>query len=308
MLSSRSKSTRAGCGQSQYSKPYVLFSATDAASAAIDFSKSNVDDGVVDSPPSRGLRRSPIVSPSPLRGSLCRPRSDRSSSPTPRSSNTPHRQLYKQCADEAPLDAVVPVQVGCATAAVPVQVDSMNRTFPVLNYPCLEDNLWTVCVDDGREPHIASKVKHGTRGGQHRRPEGKVHLRRSFPSKVGGIVSPGFCRPCHSEGVLPCGRSSGAMEQPLAKSSTSGFPMRGLKLPCAVGNASDSQLCHNLPVHTTSSVGRQKRRDDECFLDWFSRRTSSESLGYNSSYQEDILCVFSKKMKAFAVVNEVHRK
>ena len=55
-------------------------------------------------------------------------------------------------------------------------------------------------MDDGREPHIASEVKHGTRGGQHRRPEGKVHLRRSVPSKVGGIVSLGFCRPCHSEG------------------------------------------------------------------------------------------------------------
>ena len=95
LLSGQSKSTWAGCGQSQYSKPYVLFSATDAASAAIDFSKSNVDDGVVDSPPNRGLRRSPIVLPSPLQGSLCRPRSDRSSSPTPRSSNTPHRQFYK---------------------------------------------------------------------------------------------------------------------------------------------------------------------------------------------------------------------
>ena len=283
LLSGRSKSTRVGCGQSQYSKPYVLFSATNAASAAIDFSKSNVDDGVVDSPPSRGLKRSPIVSPSPLRGSLCRPRSDRSSSPIPRSSNTPHRQLYRQCVDEAPLDAVVPVQVGCATAAIPVQVDSMNRTFRVRDYPHLEDNLRMVCVDDGREPHIASEVKHGTHGGQHRRPEGKVHLHRSFPSKVGGIVSPGFCRPCHSEGVLPCGRSSGAMEQPPAKSSASGFLLWQLELPCVVCNASDTQLCHNLPVRTTSSVGRQKRRDEECFLDWFSRRTSSESLGYNSS-------------------------
>ena len=81
LLSGRSKSMWADCGQSQYSKPYVLFFATDAASAAIDFSKSNVDDGVVDSPPSRGLRRSLIVSPPPLQGSLCRPRSDRSSSP-----------------------------------------------------------------------------------------------------------------------------------------------------------------------------------------------------------------------------------
>ena len=251
MLSGRSKSTRAGCGESQYSKPYVLFSATDAASAAIDFSKSNVDDGVVDSPPSRGLRRSLIVSPSPLQGSLCRPRSDRSSSPTPRSSNTPHRQLYKQCADEAPLDPAVPVQVGCATAAVPVQVDSMNCTFSVRDYPRLKDNLWTVCVDDGREPHIATGVKHSTRGGQHRRPEGKVHLRRSFPSKVGGIVSLGFSHPCHSEGVLPRGCSSGAMEQPPAKSSASQLPLRRLELPRAVRNASDSQPCLNLPVRTT---------------------------------------------------------
>ena len=184
----------------------------------------------------------------------------------------------------------------------------MDRTFPVLDYPRLEDNLWTVCVDDGRQPHIASELKHGTSGGQHRRPEGKVHLRRSFPSKVGGIVSPGFCRPCHSEGVLPRGRSSGAMEQPHAKLSASGLPLRRLELPCAIRNASDSQLCRNLLVRTTSSVGRQKKRDDECFLDWFSRRTSSESLGYNSSRQEDILRVFSKKMKATAVVNEGHRK
>ena len=223
---------------------------------AIDFSKSNVDDGVVDSPPSRGLRRSPIISPSPLRGSLCRPRSNRSSSPTPRSSNTPQLQLYKHCADEAPLDAAVLVQVGCATTAVPIQVDSMNRTIPVRDYPHLKDNLRTVCVDDGREPHIASEVKHGTCGGLHRWPEGKVHLRCSVPSKVCDIVLPGFCCPCHSEGVLPCGRSSGAMEQPHAKSSASGFPLRRFELPCAVRNASDSQPCHNLHVCTTSSVGR----------------------------------------------------
>ena len=71
---------------------------------------------------------------------------------------------------------------------------------------------------------------------------------------------------------------------------------------------SDFQLCQNLPVRTTSSAGQQNRRDDECFLDWFSRRTSSESLGYNSSRQEDILCAFSKKMKATVLLNEDHRK
>ena len=86
------------------------------------------------------------------------------------------------------MDVVVPVQVGCATVAIHVQVGSMDRTFFVLDYPRLEDNLWTVCVDDGRQPHIVSEMKHGTGRGQHRRCEGKIHLRRSFFSKVGGIV------------------------------------------------------------------------------------------------------------------------
>ena len=181
------------------------------------------------------------------------------------------------------MDAAVPVHVGCATAVVPFQVGSMNRTFPIFYYPCLKDNLWTVCIDDGRLPHIVSEMKHSTSGGQHRRLEGKVHLRRSFPSKVGGIVLLGFCRPCYSEGVLPRERSSGAMEQPPAKSSASGLPLWRLKLPYAVRNDSDFQLCHNLPVRSTSSVGWQKRRDDECFLDWISRWTSSELLEYNSS-------------------------
>ena len=52
LLSGWSKSKDGGFGLSQYSKPYVLFSVIDAASAAIDYSRRNLDDGVVDSPPS----------------------------------------------------------------------------------------------------------------------------------------------------------------------------------------------------------------------------------------------------------------
>ena len=150
LLYSRSKSTRVGCGQSEYSKPYVLFSAIDAASAAIDFSKSNVDDGIVDSPPSRGLRRSPIVSPSLLQGSLCRPRSDHSASPAPRSSNTPHRQLYKYCTDEALLHTPLHVQIRCVFAALPFQVGNINLRSSILDYPRVKDNRQIVSMDDGR--------------------------------------------------------------------------------------------------------------------------------------------------------------
>ena len=62
-----------------------------------------------------------------------------------------------------------------------------------------------------------------------------------------------------------------------------------------------------LSVALHQQVGR-KRRDDECFLDWFSWRTSSESLGYNSFLQKDILHAFSKKMNATKVLNEDQRK
>ena len=46
LLSGRSKSRNGDCALSEYSKPYVLFSATNATSAAIDFSRKSMDDGV----------------------------------------------------------------------------------------------------------------------------------------------------------------------------------------------------------------------------------------------------------------------
>jgi hypothetical protein len=45
-----------------------MYSATDAASMIVDFAKGNVEDGVVNSPLSRGAGRSPVCSPSPLQG------------------------------------------------------------------------------------------------------------------------------------------------------------------------------------------------------------------------------------------------
>jgi hypothetical protein len=56
------------CLPSQFSKPYLMYSATDAASAAVDFAKSNLEDGVVNSPPSRDAARLPVCLPSPLPG------------------------------------------------------------------------------------------------------------------------------------------------------------------------------------------------------------------------------------------------
>jgi hypothetical protein len=73
-----------------------MYSATDAASATIDFAKGNVEDGVVNSPPSRGAGRSPICSPSPLRGCDWTPIGHCSCSLTEQIVRTPQRQLYSK--------------------------------------------------------------------------------------------------------------------------------------------------------------------------------------------------------------------
>ena len=99
-----SGSLQGDCVPSQFSKPYLMYSATDAASAALDFSKENVGDGVVDSPPSRSVRRTPTCSPSPLRDCRPTPIRQRSRSPTHHNVCTPQRQLYSKASidkDEA---------------------------------------------------------------------------------------------------------------------------------------------------------------------------------------------------------------
>jgi hypothetical protein len=97
-LSMMSGSLGGSCMPSFCSRPYALGSAADAASAAIDFSKGNVEEGVVDSPPSWGPTRTPICSPSPMKRTGVTPSQLRSQSPTLRTPNTPHRKLY---ADDA---------------------------------------------------------------------------------------------------------------------------------------------------------------------------------------------------------------
>jgi hypothetical protein len=81
---------------SPYSKLYLMFSTTDTASAAIDFRKGNVDNGMVDSPPNQSQVATSIFSPSLLKLSRATPIWSRSCSLGPRTKVTPHRQLYKE--------------------------------------------------------------------------------------------------------------------------------------------------------------------------------------------------------------------
>ena len=94
------------CYPAPYSKPYVMCSAVDAASAAIDFTKGNVEDGVVDSPPSRGVGKTPLCSPSPLKRERTAEGDLRLGSSKPCNQGTAHRKLYA-LAEESVEDIIV---------------------------------------------------------------------------------------------------------------------------------------------------------------------------------------------------------
>ena len=66
-VSGSSRSTETSCIPLRNSRPYVMCSASDAVSAAIDFSKDDVDEGVVDSPPSQDPIRILLHCMSPLK-------------------------------------------------------------------------------------------------------------------------------------------------------------------------------------------------------------------------------------------------
>ena len=91
-----SGSIQGDCVPSQFSKPYLVYSAIDATCATIDFAKGNIEDGVVNSPPSRGAGRLPVCSPSPLRGCDWTLIRQRSCSLTENIVCIPQTQLYSK--------------------------------------------------------------------------------------------------------------------------------------------------------------------------------------------------------------------
>jgi hypothetical protein len=96
---------------SQFSKLYLMYSATDAASVAVDFAKGNMEDGIVNNPPIWDAARLPVCSPSPLRGYGSTPTQQCFYLPTKGTIRTPQRQLYCKAA-LCDMDIVNGVSVG----------------------------------------------------------------------------------------------------------------------------------------------------------------------------------------------------
>lgn len=130
-----SVSLSASVAASLASRHFDMFTATDAASATMDFTRDSVDDNVVDSPPSRGPVRTPICSPSPLKRLCTSPSRRRSMSPEALTSKTPQRQLYSTV---GPLDvslrdsiatlSTINVTGNSKRSQPPIQVNNHNTS------------------------------------------------------------------------------------------------------------------------------------------------------------------------------------
>ena len=205
LLSSQSVSKDGSLAPLQYSKPYVLFSATDAASAAIDFTKGNVEDGVVDSPPSRGPWRSPVVSASPLQGSPRAGGHDRSPSPDREPSRTFHRQLYKSGPIVVLLHPPLEAVVQHASMADHVHVHDIHPGCTSVEHLRLEDNIGSKYLDERHQLRPTLQTEEVVSGAQHPRLEGSMESLCLSPNGH-HFVSPGIPRPTQSHELPLYGR------------------------------------------------------------------------------------------------------
>lgn len=172
-----------------------MYTATDAASATMDFTREGVDDDVVDSPPSRGPVRTPLCSPSPLKRICTSPSRRRSMSPTLPSCKMPQRQLYSGL--ERP-DPPQPVSTSSPTVeyATGMTIPTQPRNKALSN--CVRRSTRSLgCVP---RPPIArgNPLPHPNSVGTHRPPSRRAAISiRPFPAHD-AIASPLLSRPSRS--------------------------------------------------------------------------------------------------------------
>ena len=134
-------------------------------------------------------------------------------------------------------------------------------------------------------PMIEAKVGDGRRN--HLRVEDNSKLQTSFCPELHLVLQPGLRRRTHDV-VLLC-QTSTMQKQVQTKSLGSGLPLRQSRSSCTACNGNSIGLIGHASVHTTSFTSSKKRMESESYLDWFCRRTNSDSLAYVFLWQEDIL-------------------
>ena len=267
LLSGQSKSCNGGCALSEYSKPYVLFSATDAASAAIDFSRKNVDDGVVDNPPSRGAWRSPILSASPLEGSHRIEGWHCSPSPGLPSSRTPRRQLYKRCMDDVSRNASMHSHVQCSSAPSCVCVHAIHPGYATVDHLRVEDNLFAASRTTVVSLRSISEMKGVGGEREHPRLEDTVQVRSSVAPELECALEAGIPCPGHLHELIRPQQGSTIRRELKTKSSNSFLPVKRSRSLCTVCNGGSHPLRDHVIRWTTPLVLQRKREENESFVD-----------------------------------------
>ena len=117
----------------------------------------------MDSPLSRGPPRSPIVTASHLQRSPFVLRWHRSPSPYQDPIRTSHRQLYKCCTDDVPLNASLHSNFQCVFVPICGCLYDIHPISSMLDHLRLKDNVPSISSGDGLAlpPMIEAKVGDG---------------------------------------------------------------------------------------------------------------------------------------------------
>ena len=193
-----------------------------------------MDDGVVDSPPSRGALRSPILSASPLECSHRIQGRHHSPSLGPPSSRTPHRQLYKCCLDDVSGNASVPLYIQCSFAPGCVCFHAIHPGCAMVNHLQVEDNLFAASC--AAVVSLRSNLELKGVGGEreHPRLEDTVHVRSSVAPDLECALEFGVPCPGHSHKLVRPQRGSTIRRELKTKSSNSFLPVKRSRSLCAV--------------------------------------------------------------------------
>ena len=163
-----------------------------------------------------------------------------------------------------------------------VHVHNIHPGCTLVEHLCLEDNIGSKYLDERHQLRPTLQTEEVVPGAQHPRLEGSMESLCLSPNGH-HFVSPGIPRPTQSH-ELPLHRRSVPLQKHMQTSSLCyHLPFHRIKSPCTTCSGNSIQTLNHTPLRTTSLTCRKKRRENESFVDWFTRRTNSESLGYTSS-------------------------
>ena len=192
------------------------------------------------------------------------------------------------------MNASVHSHVQCSSAPDCVCVHAIHLRCATVNHLRVEDDQFAALGAAVVLVHSVSELKGVGGEGEHPRLEDTFHVLSSVAPDLECALEARVPCPGHSHELVRPQEGTTIRRELKTKSSNSFLPVKRSRSLCAVCNGGSHPFRDHVIRRTTPLVLRRKREENESFVDWFSRCTSSKSLGYTSSRQEDILRAFSR--------------